>query len=167
MGVVVREAVPEDASSIRDVHLASIEGLGSTEYDDELVSAWAHDRDPEEYPIESADAYIAVAERDGHIVGFGITNPDVGDYLETTVDGEITAMYVHPPVTRQGIGTRIYAELESEAHRNNVESLGLWASVNAVPFYQAQGYQRVTEHTHEFSDGVERTVVEMAKTLSR
>lgn len=167
MDIVVREAAPEDASRIRDVHLASIEGLARKGYDDEQVRAWAHDRDPDEYPIESTDTYFVVAERDGQIVGFGQMKPDADEYFETTVDGEITAVYVHPSVARHGVGARIYAELEAAARRNEVTSLGLWASLNAVPFYEAQGYQRRTEHIHEFAEGTEGTVVEMTKLLSR
>lgn len=166
MDVVVREAGFEDASRIRDVHLASIDGLARTDYDDAQVTALAHDRDPNEYPIESTDTFFIVAEQDGQIIGFGWMKPDADEYFETTVEGEITAVYVHPSVARQGVGTRIYAELEAEARRNGITSLGLWASLNAVPFYEEHGYQRITEHTREFAEGTEGTVVEMTKSLS-
>jgi putative acetyltransferase len=175
MDVRVREAVPDDASRILDVHLDAIEALGPAAYSDEQVAAWAHDRDPAEYPLETDETYAVVAERNGgdnsedpdsRLVGFGWMRPDADDYFETAVDGEITALYVHPSVARQGVGTRLYAELEAEARRRSIESLGLWASRNAVPFYEAQGYRRVTEHTIEFDDGVEGTVVEMQKRLT-
>lgn len=167
MTVVVREAVPDDGEDIRDVHLASITELGGQCYDNSQVEAWAHDRDPDKYPIESAETYFLVAERNGQIVGFGNMKPEAEDYFESTVDGEITAVYVHPSVSRQGVGTRIYTELEAEARRQHVNTLGLWASLNAVPFYEAHGYQRVTEHVHEFHGGIKGTVVEMSKSLSR
>lgn len=175
MDVHVREAVPDDASRIREVHLDSIEALGPAAYSDEQVAAWAHDRDPGEYPLETDETYAVVAERSGgngpgdpdsRLVGFGWVTVDADDSLETAVDGEITAVYVHPSVARQGVGTRLYTELEAEARRRGVGSLGLWASQNAVPFYEAQGYRRVTEHTIEFDDGVEGTVVEMRKQLT-
>jgi len=167
MDVVVREAVLDDAPRIREVHLDSIEVLGPAAYSDEQVAAWAHDRDPAEYPIETDETYAVVAETDGEIVGFGWMKPDADDYFETPVGGEITALYVHPSVARRGVGTRLYTELEGEARRRGVGSLGLWASRNAVLFYEAQGYQRVTEHTIEFDDGVEGTVVEVRKGLSK
>jgi putative acetyltransferase len=165
MEVVLREAVPDDAPRVRDLHLASIEALGPQAYSDEQVAAWAHERDPAEYPIETAETYALVAERVDRLVGFGWLKPETDDYLEAAVDGEITALYVHPSVARQGVGTRLYTELEAEARRQGVDSLGLWASRNAVPFYEAQGYRRVTDHTIEFDDSVEGTVVEMRKNL--
>lgn len=166
MSVVVREAIPDDGEEIRDVHLASIEELGGLHYENIQVEAWAHDRDPDGYPIESAETYFLVAERDDRIVGFGQMKPDADEYFEAAVDGEITAVYVHPSASRQGIGTRIYTELEDEARRQRVDSLGLWASLNAVPFYETHGYQRVTEHVHDFHGGIEGTVVEMIKPLT-
>jgi putative acetyltransferase len=167
MDVAVREAVPPDAIQMRTVHLASIEELGPQGYDDEQVAAWAHDRDPADYPIESEETAVVVAEQDGEIVGFGWMKPDADDYLQSTVDGEITALYVHPSVAHQGVGTRLYTELEGTARQDGVESLGLWASLPSVSFYESQGYQRVAEHTLEFDEGVEGTVVEMRKELTQ
>lgn len=161
MDVQVREASSSDASSIRDVHLASIEELAGAAYSPEQVSAWAHDRDPDAYPIESSEAYVVVAESSERIVGFGWMKPEADDYLDVDVEGEITAVYVHPSVARQGVGTRIYTELEAEARRLSVESLGLWASLNSVGFYKSQGYTRVTKQTLEFDDAVVVPVVEM------
>lgn len=165
MDISIREAVPADAHSIRDVHLASIEGAGGQCYTDEQVTAWAHDRDPAAYPVASEETYFLVAEADEQIIGFGWMKPEADDYFETSVEGEITAVYVHPSVLRRGVGSRIYRELEAQARREGVCSLGLWASLNAVSFYEAHGYTRVTDHTHEFHDGVEGTVVAMRKRL--
>jgi len=165
MDVSVREATPGDAHRICDVHLASIEGLASQSYTEEQVTAWAHDRDPDEYPIESEDTYSVVAEDETAVIGFGWMKPDAGEYFQTEVDGEITAIYIHPSVARRGIGSRIYTTLEAQAIQWNVDSLGLWASRNAVSFYEAQGYKRVTERIHEYQDGIELTLVEMEKQL--
>lgn len=166
MDVTVREAVPADRRAVRDVHLASIEGFGGEAYDERQVEAWAHDRSPDAYPIETPETYFVVAAADDRVVGFGWLQPDAGDYFERPVDGEITAVYVHPSVARRGVGSRLYDALEAHARNLAVESLGLWASRNAVPFYEAKGYRRVTEHVHEFHDGVEGTVVEMCKSLA-
>ncbi|MFT4891378.1 MAG: putative acetyltransferase [Halobacteriales archaeon] len=163
MDVSVREALPGDAHRICDVHLASIKGLAGQSYTEEQVAAWAHDRDPNDYPIESEDTYFVVAEDVTAVIGFGWMKLDAGEYFQTEVEGEIAAIYIHPSVTGQGIGSRIYTELETQAIRQNIASLGLWASLNAVPFYEAQGYARVAEHSHEYQDGIELTLVEMDK----
>ncbi|MFC7073429.1 GNAT family N-acetyltransferase [Halovenus rubra] len=167
MSLIVRDAAPEDAPAIRDVHLASIEGLAGQSYADEQVAAWAHDRDPDEYPIDSPETRFLVAEKAPHIVGLGWMRVDADDYLQCDADGEITAVYVHPTVAREGVGSQLYNDLEAAAQLCGVESLGLWASRNAVPFYAKEGYERVTEHVHEFDERVEATVVEMYKPLDK
>lgn len=108
-----------------------------------------------------------VAEQDVRLIGFGWMKPVADEYFEAAVDGEITAVYVHPSVARQGVGTRIYTELEAAARQIGVESLGLWASLNSVSFYEKHRYQRITEHTLEFNDDIEGTIVEMRKLLSQ
>lgn len=163
MEVSVREAVATDARRICDIHLASIEGLGGQSYTEEQVAVWAHDRNPDEYPIESEETHFLVAENETEVIGFGWMKSDAGHYFQEDVEGEITAIYIHPSAARNGIGSRIYAQLEARAVQENIDSLGLWASRNAVPFYKAQGYERVTDHTHEYHDGIELTLVEMEK----
>ncbi len=168
MDVSLREAVPADAERIRDVHLRSIEELSGQAYSETQVAAWGHDRDPEEYPIDADETHVLVAEGgDDEIVGFGWLRDGARDHLRAIVEGELVAVYVHPAVTRQGIGSRLCEALEAEADGRGIRSLGLWASLNAVPFYEAQGYDRVTAHAHEYRDGVELTLIEMAKRLSR
>jgi putative acetyltransferase len=159
--MTVREATVEDAPAIRTVHLASIEQLGPAAYDSEQVAAWAHDRDPEDYPIDADHTHFVVAERAGTIVGFGWLETDPGEYLDATVDREVIAVYVHPSAAREGVGSALLAELERKAYEENATSLGLWSSLNAVEFYAHHGYEQVAEHIHEFAAGVEGTVIEM------
>lgn len=166
MEPTIREAVPADARAIRDVHLAAIEGLAGSQYDDQQVAAWAHERDPDGYPIESTETEFVVATREDDLVGFGWLNPQADDYFESAVDGEVTAVYVHPDVAGMGVGGAIYAELERRARRTGCESLGLWASLNAVAFYESRGFSRVTEHRMTFDTDVEGRVVELRKSLS-
>lgn len=88
---------------------------------------------------------------------------------EADVDAEVAGVYVHPSVTRQGVGTKIYSELERRARANDVRTLELSASLNAVPFYEIHGFEQGREHAHEFSShensGVIGTVVEMKNEL--
>ena len=165
MNLGIRRARSEDAQTIRDVHVASIKGLGRQTYDEEQVAAWARDRDQEDYPINEPETAVFVAERRGSIVGFGYlrTTPDAD--FTADVDGKLAALYVHPAVTREGVGTTLLQALETRAREAGCESLGLWASLNAVPFYEAQGYTPVREFEYEFAAGVTGLTHEMQKAL--
>lgn len=167
----VREATPADAEAVRAVHYRSIRDLGVAAYDEEQVEAWAAGCASADYePDPDAAGEYLVALRDGLLVGFGSLLADETPEEQTVdVDATVTAVYVDPSVARQGVGTALYEELEARARRRGATRLGLTASLPAVPFYEAMGYDRVREHDHEFSrhvdTGVTGTVVEMVKPL--
>ncbi|WP_323174002.1 GNAT family N-acetyltransferase [Natrialba sp. PRR66] len=167
----VREAVPDDADAIRTTHAASITELGAESYSQEQVDAWAAGCESADYTaaIESPDHYLVVAVVDGSIRGFGSLVVAAPEEYETTADAEVTAVYVHPSVAREGVGSRIYESLERRAGERGVTALELTASQNAVAFYRSHGYERIGATRHEFSGhestGVYGTVVEMRKEL--
>lgn len=119
--------------------------------------------------MEADELVFVVAEIDGDIVAFGSLKLATSGAYEAHVDAEATGVYGHPSVARQGVGTRIYTELERRARTRDAQMLGLSASPNAAPFYEAHGYERVSEYTHEFSTrestGAMGTVVAMKKKL--
>ncbi|WP_231190323.1 GNAT family N-acetyltransferase [Haladaptatus sp. DYF46] len=167
----LREAVPSDSESVRGVHFESITELGLDGYTQDQVNAWAQGCKSASYAtaIESDDFYYIVAEDDRGVVGFGSLKFDASGTYEVPIDAEVTAVYVHPTVAREGVGSTIYAELERQAREHGVQMLGLTASLNSVPFYESQGYEMVREHAHEFSShestNVEGQVVEMVRRL--
>jgi putative acetyltransferase len=170
----VRVATVADVEAIRRVHEASIRELGSETYDAEQVAAWAAGVQSAEYAaVADEEFYYAVAEdvsgETAAVVGFGTLARREPDGYAADVDAEVTAVYVHPDVARDGVGSALLADLERQAREEGFERLGLTGSTNAVPFYDAHGYERVRERAHEFAGhegtGVEGTVVEMAKSL--
>lgn len=165
----VRDAVAADAEAIRGVHARAIRELGTAAYTSEQVEAWAAGCESADYEGAIRDLEFLVAERDDRVVGFGSLTWDSPEEYEAAVDAELTAVYVEPSGTRQGVGSAIYDELERRARRREVGVLGLSASRNAVPFYEALGYERVREYDHEFSShestGVTGTIVEMTREL--
>lgn len=165
----VREATPADGETVRRVHRASIEGLGPAAYDDEQVAAWASGTETGDYAgIGSNECDFVVAETEaGEVVAFGRLRLVTPEGYETSADAEVTAIYVHPDSAGEGVGSAVLADLEDRARAHGVGLLGLTASLNAVPFYESRGYERVREFDREFSppSGVEGRVVEMAKEL--
>lgn len=157
----IREATPEDREAIYRVHQASIEELGPRGYDEAQVAAWGAGGGPGDYDVDSDTNHFVVAESDGDVVGFGEFDADTGEYLTTGPEAEVKAVYVDPGVAREGVGSALLAELKATARERGHESFGLCSSLNAVGFYDRHGYSRVGEQPHEFSGGVEGTVMEM------
>jgi putative acetyltransferase len=176
--VTVREATPADAGAVMAAHVAAIEQLGPAAYDDEQVAAWAERPDGADPYREQAraddDEVFVVAERDGEVAGFGHLvppgrreeDPDQEGEPLAEDEGEVRAVYVHGDHARSGVGTALLSHLEAAARERGLEALVLWASLNAVGFYERHGYERVRAATHETTGGVELAVVVMCKSVS-
>lgn len=165
MDVQFRETTQADVDRLCEINRAAIETLGTESYDERQIEAWKGGVDPALYPIEDSDTHFLVAETDGHVIGFGWMTPEADEDFISDVGGEITGMYVHPNAAGKGVGTRLLGELEQFARDASVDSLGLWASLNAVPFYEKHGYEAVTEQALEYDDGITVPVEEMKKRL--
>lgn len=171
----VRVAREGDTERMAATHAASIVALGGEAYDEDQVRAWARGRYA--YPVDEDGVYLIVAVRERsaspengpvadyeEVLGIGEFREEARAYLDD-VDGEVGAVYVHPAVVRRGVGRALYADGERWARERGVTSLGLWASSNAVGFYERLGFEAVGERDHEFDDQVSGRVVEMHKTL--
>ena len=97
-----------------------------------------------------------VAELDGLVVGIGAL------ILERA---ELRACYVVPEAARRGCGTALVREMERIAREHGLARLQLAASLNAEPFYAANGYV-VTERSEVvLRNGHRMAAVWMAKSL--
>lgn len=136
----IREATRDDASEILRLHIASIRAFGPDAYDETQVAAWAEKDDGTAgYPIDTPGHYLAVAVSDG-VVGYGHLVP---------WNDEVRAVYVHPDAARNGIGSAILVHLEEYASGVGLTRLELWASHNAVGFYERMGYRPIAGETVE------------------
>ncbi|WP_306054175.1 GNAT family N-acetyltransferase [Natronococcus wangiae] len=164
--VRVREATPEDADAIADVHAAAVRELGGSDYDDRQVLAWLANVHPERYPIDEADAGIrvVVAERGDRLAGFGWLDCDPSGRDESTA--EIVAVFVRPDAVREGIGRAILERLERLARDAGLEAIVLVASKHAIDFYRRQGYEDDETVELEMTDDVSLAGLRMRKRLS-
>lgn len=144
-----------DATRVARVHEAAARA-GASAYAD--AGRWTRDRDPAPYRRDVADPAreALVAEQDGAVVGFGVAELSAG---------RVVAVYVHPEHHRDGVGTALLRALEDALRAAGIRTAALTASVNAVPFYEARGYE-VRERTTLEEAAVEFPVAEMARELS-
>lgn len=164
----VRETRREDAEAIRRVHRESIVQLSPAAYRSEQVEAWAAGGESADYTvgIESDSTWFVVVERDRDIRGFGSLRFESPGEYETSVDAEVTGVYVHPTAVREGFGTDLLSEPEREARSRGRNHRPLRIA-QRLPFYEHRGYERARVYEHEFSGdrsiGVTGCVVEMNK----
>ena len=133
--MIIRKAEIEDAGIIKELHDRAVMELCRTDYSSDQLRGWI-DRSPlEKYRWRLETQRVFIAEKDGRMVGF------VRWYPETN---ELCSICVEPEFARQGIGTTLMEYAYADAKEHNTESLWLDASLSAVPFYQALGWDDVS-----------------------
>jgi GNAT superfamily N-acetyltransferase len=168
--VTVRAAQPTDADAMLRIHTDALHHHGAERYTDAQLRRLAPtDADPEDVRehVFGEDRYAAVAEKGGEVIGFGGVRLD---------DGSLLGIFVDPAHGGAGVGTGIIGNVESRARDAGLETLTVFAALNAVEFYEACGFERVGRRdatgaegpvgTYE-SDGLELPAVEMRAEVSR
>lgn len=125
-------------------------------YPRELLERWAASPLPKTFAAAIERKYVVVGEAEFRIAGFAILNPPTS---------EVEAVFVAPADIRRGLGRQLLAHLEAAARNAGAHKLGLDASLNAVPFYTAAGYQVLSNGVHTTRAGVEIACVRMQKSL--
>jgi N-acetylglutamate synthase-like GNAT family acetyltransferase len=155
--LTIRKAREEDCQSIGSVHAAAVKGIRTALYTPEEIQAWAVPKQRESYEESIRSKEFCVAEEDGIIIGFGVLNRE---------SAEVEAVYVSPQVGRRGIGLEVLRTLESRASALGLRELRLNASLNAVPFYEKEGFVAQERSKYRLATGVEIACVPMVKALS-
>ena len=152
--LTIRRARQEDKDAIWRVHIDAIRGLCASHYEEEVIDVWVGRTRPEKYEESIDNCLFLVAEDEGGIVGFGVLNRE---------RAEIGGLYVSSAVAGRGVGRRLLRMLEDDAVEAGLRRLELYASLNAVRFYESAGYVAHESLTHQLRPGVERACVHMVK----
>jgi ribosomal protein S18 acetylase RimI-like enzyme len=152
----VEPATPSDAPVMADIKMRAVRKHASDHYNREQLAVIAPtDPDDEGYlSLLAQDPFEAVVATEGEPVGFGIIHVD---------DGQIHAIFVRPDRMNEGIGTELLTELEQRAIAAETTDLWVLSTLNAVSFYECNGYERVQRET--LGDDPEVPVVRMETQL--
>lgn len=127
----VRPATLADCETIAQVHMDSIQSLGSRHYSAEVIDNWGAFRTGERYVQAMANGtlfFIAIvnsSKDEQQIVGFSSYSFVNGKHR--------TAIYVDSRFARCGIGKALFTAAENEAQKNRAEQIDIDASLGAVP----------------------------------
>ena len=128
MDIDIRLAHVEDLNRIIELQTEAIAILCPKDYQPEQVEALVTGQ----AQYRGAHETIFLAEHQGDLVGFSALS---------TFSNQITAVYVHPKFARQGVGTKLLAELEGTAIAKGHKRLWVLSSLTGIPFYNSQGYE--------------------------
>lgn len=155
--VYYRSVTLADAEDLWRVRTSAIVALCSEHYCHETIRAWAST------PMHAGflslireEASFVVAQVDQRVAGYGFM-----DVPQASVNG----VFVHPKHARRGIGKTLLSKLELHARSTHLEQLTLDSTLNAVPFYTAQGYRQLSSGMWSHPARFELACVHMAKVL--
>jgi putative acetyltransferase len=157
-GVLIRTAVAADVEGIMTTHLSAISEICSTAYEPHEINAWlSGGRNPDRYLPGIADGRFLVALLDEAFAGFC-------DFDLST--GEVCGMFVAPTYVRRGIGRALLQTVEARARQGGVRRLCLRATLNAIGFYEAQGFVVDEMSLFRLRSGVDLSCAVMHKELN-
>jgi putative acetyltransferase len=132
--MIIREANLDDAQTIKELHDRSALELCHKDYTSKQLEDWVNFSTIEKYRERLQIHRTFVAVMDGSVVGFVRWNP---------ATNELCSIFVDPDHIRQGIATKLMRRAYEDAVLMGVQNLWLFASLTAVPFYEAEGWQFV------------------------
>ena len=159
----VRRAERADVDEIAAAHLDSIRSIGPLYYDAAIVSDWG--------ARVKGDLYVnAMACGEVFYVAIGRSGdrPEVLGFSSHRVDENEhgVAVYVRGNAARLGIGSALLRSAEAAAIAARATSIHLDASLAAVEFYKANGFEEVGRGEHRLWSGRPMACVFMRKTLA-
>jgi GNAT superfamily N-acetyltransferase len=102
------------------------------------------------------ESIVVAVEHSGGIIGFGAIEPK---------KSELRAVYVTAKHGRRGIGRALLGQLEDKARNAGLTALRMNASINAVRFYEANGFISLGCGVHTMPYGRRMPYVRMQKNL--
>ena len=162
MNFEIRRAGLADVDGIAAAHADSIRSIGARYYEPAIVRDWVA-------RVESGLYVSAMARGELFFIAVGQPgdNPEVlGFSSHRTDDSEHrTAVYVRGTAARSGLGSALYRAAEAAAAAANSTSIHFDASLAAVEFYKANGFEEVGRGEHRLSSGRPMACVFMRKKL--
>ena len=158
-----RRAYSSDADDIAVAHRDSIGSIGPRFYPPDVVDDWS--------AVVTGDLYVKAMEG-GEVFFIAIGEiegkPAVLGFATHRIDGAQhgTSVYVRGIATRRGIGSTLFRLAEADAIANGATSIQVDASLAAVEFYKANGFDEVARGETRLVSGRPIACVFMRKTLA-
>ena len=154
----IRPATEADADQIADAHVASIHSLGAKAYGPDVIADWGAPRDGERYrrAMHKGELFF-VACSGNQVLGFSSYRVLEGKHR--------TAICVRGDAARIGVGSSLFDAAEAEAKKHGASEIHVDASLGAVCFYKAKGFEEIARGKHRLKGGAFMDCVFMKKVL--
>lgn len=159
--VEIRRADSRDLDAIAALQTRSIMALGREVYDEETCEAWARMGRQIRHTLLDSGTFF-VAESDGDLIG-------VAGWTQDSREPDSAwprFVFVDAAHARRGIGRNLMTTIERSVVAAGRTRLMLWASLNAVGYYEALGYRVMKPARWPLGGGIEMEHLLMEKVLA-
>ncbi|HYG50217.1 MAG TPA: GNAT family N-acetyltransferase [Flavobacteriales bacterium] len=151
----IRFAETDDLSEMQALFVDTISVICKNDYSPEQLNVWTTSvENTQRWINKLTTQFLLVALVESKIVGYAsLENNDYFDFL-----------YVHKNYQKQGIASRLYSEIETEAMRRKSTVLYADVSLTAQAFFKKRGFMVLQTRLNKIQ-GVEITNFKMVKHL--
>lgn len=155
---LIRVAQTSDLDAMASLQARAIMVSSFDVYGQEVCEAWARMGWQMRHTLLDGSTFF-IAERDDVLVG-------VAGWTADSRDADCAwprYVFVAPEAGGLGVGRRLMARVEQSAREAGRMRLQLWASLNAVGFYESLGYRRIKPARWPIGGGIEMEHLLMEK----
>lgn len=153
----IRKATESDVKEISELIANTVMEINSKYYKQEVIDFWLRNNTPDKIKERIGDYHkdVFVLSVEDEIVG----------YLSVNInDSKLGSLYIKSSKIGKGYGKMLLLYAEEFAKENNVKILELDSSINAVDFYESQGYVVIKKYIKAV-DGIKNPKIIMNKVL--
>jgi ribosomal protein S18 acetylase RimI-like enzyme len=172
MAQTFRQAIPEDARSLAEIHVRSWQ----TAYRGKLTDEYLDGLQPEDREERWREVLASppeawrtwVAEDEGSVVGFATTGRSEDADADRRT-GEVYAIYLDPDVVGTGIGRKLFAHAVGDLRERGFSTATLWVmetNAQARRFYEIAGWRTDGASTSQRIDCESRPCVRFRAELA-
>ncbi|GHC15525.1 acetyltransferase [Kushneria pakistanensis] len=129
-----RDYTPRDVDSTLTIFQRAVFEVASRDYTPAQLEAWADGMDRTTWAamLERQSTWIAMA------------NDTPAGFASLTDKGHLDMLFVRPDYQRCGVASTLLAMAEQTAQQRGIKRITTEASVTALPFFKARGFDVVT-----------------------
>lgn len=148
--LVIRRARRPDLDAIAALQTRAIMTFGIDTYGKATCEAWARIGVQSRHTLLESGIFF-VTEQEGQIIG-------IAGWTADSREPDCAwprYVFVEPAAARHGIGRQLMIQVETSVRAAGRTRLKLWASLNAVAFYEALGYRSIRPARWPVAAGIE------------
>ncbi|MBI1273241.1 MAG: GNAT family N-acetyltransferase [Alphaproteobacteria bacterium] len=150
-GLIVRAHRDDDIEAMFALRYLAVHQIAGGVYDKDILEGWSGKLDTaalNEFRANPHGETRIVIEFEHKLAGYGCFHIE-----EEKRIADIFGLYIMPGHERRGLGSHLLIALEDKARNLSLHRCWVTSPLNAIPFFEQNGYEFVTDTMHALYTG--------------